>query len=359
MQLHLPEQLLSRLSERVATDMGLHFPRERWRELEAGVQSAADELGISDAASCAHRLLSAPLSREQVEILATGLTIGETYFFREDGSFKAIAGQILPELLRARRESGRRLRIWSAGCCTGEEPYSIAIMLERAIPDIADWQITLLATDVNPRFLRKAVDGTFGEWSFRDPPPWLKSTYFTSVAAHRYAISPRLRQRVSFAYLNLADEAYPSLATNTNAMDLIFCRNVLMYFPPAQAGCVVDRFHRSLAPQGWLVVGGADGTSQLLNEFAPTQFDGSVLYRKRPAPALPAAFAGSPLPDDSFLETAAAFGRIEVANATAGIADSPPAEAAIAQPNPHTQALALFGRGRYADARRMLESIAF
>ena len=273
----LSDQLLSQLSECVASQLGLHFPRTRWRDLERGIQSAAREFGTPDAESCARWLLSAPLTKNQIEILASELTVGETYFFREQRSFAILGERILPELLRVRQGAERRLRIWSAGCCTGEEPYSIAILLDRVLPDPRQWHVTILGTDVNPRFLQKAAQGVFGEWSFRAAPAWLKENYFTPVGAQRFEILPRIKAMVTFACLNLAQDAYPALASGTHAMDLIFCRNVLMYFTAEHAQRVIHQFHRSLVEGGWLIVSPVETSAQLFSLFAPIHFEQAVL----------------------------------------------------------------------------------
>jgi chemotaxis protein methyltransferase CheR len=118
------DQLNMSLSDLLAAQTGLHFPAERWRDLARGIAAAAPAFGMPDAESCARWLLSAPLTRHQIEVLANHLTVGETYFFREKMSFEALEQHILPQLIRM-RASERRLRIWSAGCCTGEEPYSV------------------------------------------------------------------------------------------------------------------------------------------------------------------------------------------------------------------------------------------
>lgn len=288
----LSDQLLSQLSEFVAGHMGLHFPRERWRDLERGLLSATRELGAPDAESCAQWLLSAPFTRKQIEVLASNLTVGETYFFREKRGFAILGDHILPELIRARQKAERRLRIWSAGCCTGEEPYSIAILLDRIVPDLRQWHVTILGTDINPRFLQKAAEGVFGEWSFRDAPLWLKENYFAPVGAHRFAILPRIKEMVTFVHLNLAEETYPSFSSNTNAMDLIFCRNVLMYFAAERAQRVIHNFHRSLVDGGWLIVSPTETSVSLFSPFAPIHFDGAILYKKesKHSPALTALF---------------------------------------------------------------------
>lgn len=190
----LSDQLLSQLSRSVAEQVGLHFPRERWSDLERGIRSVAHTLGYSDVESCAGWLLSASLDRKGIEILAGELTVGETYFFREKRSLEIFSEQILPEMARGRQGTAGHLRIWSAGCCTGEEPYTIAILLDRALPDLGQWQVTILGTDINPHFLCKAMTGVFSEWSFRDAPPWLKPNYFKPVGGNRFEIVPGSRK---------------------------------------------------------------------------------------------------------------------------------------------------------------------
>src|SRR5713226_6708028 len=187
--------LLSQLSEFVAAQMGLHFPRERWRDLERGIGSAAREFDFKDAQECLQWLISSPLTRSQIGILARHLTVGETYFFREKRSFEVLEEHVLPELFRARGDADLRLRVWSAGCCTGEEPYSIAMLLDRLIPNPEKWSVTILATDINPRFLRKAAEGVYREWSFRDTPAWVRGRYFKRRSDGRFEIKPHLRKR--------------------------------------------------------------------------------------------------------------------------------------------------------------------
>jgi chemotaxis protein methyltransferase CheR len=170
------------------------------------------------------------------------------------------------------------------------------MLLERLIPDIEEWNITILATDINPEFLRKAAQGLYGEWSFRGTPAWLRDRYFRTKNNRRFEIVPLLRKRVTFSYLNLADDAYPSLSNNTNAMDVIFCRNVLMYFTPAQAKKVADNLHRSLVDGGWLIVSPTETSNSLFSRFAAVGFPGAVLYRKA-AGAEPRVIAtGNPAP---------------------------------------------------------------
>lgn len=317
----LPGMLLAELSDFIAARMGLHFPQERWPDLERSLIAALPELGHADLESSVRWLLTATLTRTHIEILASYLTIGETYFFREKKSLEILETQIVPELLRARHAGERHLRIWSAGCCTGEEPYSIAILLDRLIPDQASWNITLLATDINPQFLRKAAEGTYSEWSFRRTPAWIKARYFKQRKDGRFELSAHIRNKVAFSYLNLADDIYPSLLNNTNAMDVIFCRNVLMYFTAQRAKAVVRNFHRALVKNGWLIVNPTETSANLFPFFAPVAFPGTVLYRKIEEGDLPGHASGT---QPRTIRPAAPVFPVEAAQPLAPLQTTPP-----------------------------------
>lgn len=276
---------LGRLSEVIDDQLGLHFPKERWGDLMRGIGAAARDLGFDDADTCAEWLASAALSRSQIEVLASHLTVGETTFFREARSLAALELVVLPELIRARRAGERRLRLWSAGCATGEEAYTLAIILSRLLPDRAEWDITILATDVNARALRKGRHAVYRPWSFRDTPPDIRGAYFTAAAADEYALLPHYRSLVTFEYLNLAEDVYPSLLSNTNAMDVILCRNVLMYFSESVRVQVIRRLHCCLADGGWLVTSACEAAMALFPSFAAVLIGGATLFRKERAPA--------------------------------------------------------------------------
>ncbi len=275
----LHSMLLSDFSEFVSARIGLHFPKERWGDLERGISSAAGEFGFSDVEACIRWLVSSSLSRKQIEILASYLTVGETYFFRERKDFEALEKHILPGLIQSRRKTEKYLRIWSAGCSTGEEPYSIAILLSNIIPDIKEWNVTIIATDINPNFLRKASLGIYSEWSFRDNPPWVRDLYFNKENNH-FEIRPDIRKMVTFFYHNLADDAYPSLLNNTNAMDIIFCRNVLMYFSPKLIKHVVGNFYHCLLEGGWLIVSPVETSHKVYSQYLTVNFADAILYKK-------------------------------------------------------------------------------
>jgi chemotaxis protein methyltransferase CheR len=299
--------LLEQFAEFLANHIGLHFPPERWPDLQRGIRAAAKEFDYEREEACVRWLMSAPLTTAQIEVLAGNLTVGETYFFRERRAFEALELQVLPALIHARRDGERRLRCWSAGCCTGEEAYSLAIVLRRLLPDLRHWNVTILATDLNPRFLHKAERGVFGEWSFRDAPPWLRDCYFTSAGAKQYEILPEIRRMVAFEHLNLAQDIYPALLNDTNAMDVILCRNVLMYFAPQQAKKVVEKLRRCLVGGGWLIVSATETSADIAAGLVPVHMDGTTFYRQgerevEPAPEAVAPPEAKPAP---LAETAA------------------------------------------------------
>jgi chemotaxis protein methyltransferase CheR len=259
--------------------MGLHIKDERLNELAHKAVTISRDFGYDDPEECLLWLMSAPLSREQSDILVRSLTIGETYFLRDPQSFGVLEKHVLPELIKTRRAGEKSLRIWSAGCSTGEEPYSIAILLSRMLPDPEEWNIMLLATDINPVALEKGRQGIYGNWSFRNAPPWLMD-YFRRRKDGRLEIAPQIRKMVRFSYLNLAEDTYPSLLNNTNAIDIIFCRNVMLYFSQELIEKVIGKFHHALQDDGWLFVSPTEVSCRSLDGFACKRFPGAFAYRK-------------------------------------------------------------------------------
>jgi len=284
----LPDSLLAELSDVLSARAGWHFPPERWPELERRIHAVAQDLNFADTPSCIHWLATSPLTPQQVEVLADHFTVGETYFFRENQALDVFTERILPSLVQARQHSTRSLRIWSAACCTGEEPYSLAILLSSRIPNIQDWQVTIVGTDINPRFLRKANAGVYSEWSFRTTPLHLKERYFQRTKNGNFAILPEIRRMVRFSQLNLVEDMYPSFLNNTNDIDVIFCRNVFIYFSLDHICTAVTNFHRALVDDGWLIVSPSETAYLPPSLFEPFSFPGTIVHQKRSAlPNLP------------------------------------------------------------------------
>ena len=196
---------------------GLELPETRLPDLQRAVNRALVATGLADA-DALYRHLRDRAGRPSLEVFVGDLTIGETHFFRNRPQFRALEHHILPELIERRRAS-RRLRVWSAACSTGEEPYSLAILLERLLPDRARWDVRILATDINRTALERARRGQYGTWSFRDVPDDVASACFVRRGA-TLEVAGRIREAVSFAHLNLATDTWPSAATATLDLDL-------------------------------------------------------------------------------------------------------------------------------------------
>jgi len=351
------ENYLAETNEWLSARIGLSFPKERWPELHKRIQLAAKELGLGSGEDLLQWLRSVAPDRRQIEVLASHLTVGETYFFREQALFEVLESHVLPPLIQARREADRRLRIWSAGCASGEEPYSIAILLHRLLADFKEWNVTILATDINPSFLAKAAAGVFGTWSFRGTPAWILDRYFRKARDGRLETLPEVRKMVQLAYLNLAEDTYPSLATNTNAMDVILCRNVLMYFAPGPAQQILAKLQRSLVDGGWLILGLSELSLLDSSPLARVTFSDVILYRKDEGRAWQEAggsdFRAQHIDSLStdYALAAAAFGSEPVPAPTLGAAFPVTADdQASSSPSALEHSLELYQEGRYAEA---------
>lgn len=204
------------------------------------------------------------------------LTTNETYFFREDFQLKTFVEDILPELRRRKEAEGKKsLRIWSAGCSSGEEPYTIAmLLLDR--PWLRDWQVEVIGTDISHRVLHMAREGVYGDASFRSTEASQKSRFFTEQGG-KYRISDTVKSLVSISHLNLFDASRIALL---GKMDVIFCRNVIIYFDHAGKKKVVDNFFQRLVPEGFLLLGHSESLMNLSTSFKLRHFQHDMVYQK-------------------------------------------------------------------------------
>lgn len=224
-------------------------------QMRAMIHELLATLGGEDVPAYLDALRHNPTTSEVWQRLIDELTVGETYFLRDRSHFHLLRHHILPELIQHKRETGRHtLGVWSAGCATGEEPYSVAVTLYEMLRDLDDWQITIVGTDVSAASLAVARRGVYRRWAFRHTSPDFKQTYF-SPNGEGLEIKPVIRRMVSFRQSNLLEDI--PLPTP----DLILCRNVLLYFSASQTRRAEDRFYSILAPGGWLLLGHAEAIS--------------------------------------------------------------------------------------------------
>jgi len=275
MTIFLESKDLDRFRDLVAQRFGLHFENGRKDQLGAVLVEATRRTG-SAAALYLHRLEARRLPPEELAALARELTVAETHFFRHADQFRALGELVLPELLRA-QPSRRRLSVLSAGCASGEEAYSIALRLREGV-DLATWDLRVVGIDINPAGLAKAVQGRFTDWSLRGLSEELRQRYFRPVGKD-YLLEDAIRTQVSFAERNLIEE--DARFWQAEAFDVIFCRNVLMYFTPEAARAVIARFARSLVPGGFLFVGPAETLRGMSQEFHLRHSHDTFYYQRR------------------------------------------------------------------------------
>ncbi len=278
----LTDSEYERFRDFLAERCGLYYPLARRQDLAHGLSKALKVSGFKGLDEYFDVLASQSGHGAEMDRLVSTLTVGESYFFRISKHFDALKKHIFPRLITERSRTSRRIRIWSAGCAAGDEAYSLAIALRQCLPSIDTWNITILATDIDQDSLRRARQATYSDWSFRELDPLLKSLYFR-FDGKRWALSDEIRQMVDFDYLNLVEDSYPSLTTNTNAMDVIFCRNVTIYFSQETTNRVIKKLYDSLVDKGWLFVGASEPNLVTYRDFNAVNYDGSVVYQKDPA----------------------------------------------------------------------------
>lgn len=213
---------------------------------------------------------------EELKVLIDNLTTNETYFFRENPQLRAFSEEILPEL----RETlaGRKvLRIWSAGCSTGEEPYTIAMLLLESGDWWRNWQVEILGSDINQRVLHTARKGVYKKTSHRVTSPEMLAKYFIAEDKGDYRIIDKVKELVSFSSLNLLDPVKANLISN---MDVIFCRNVIIYFDKEAKKKVIEGFSNKLREGGYLLLGHSESLINLSNAFVLRTLKNDMVYQK-------------------------------------------------------------------------------
>jgi chemotaxis protein methyltransferase CheR len=213
-------------------------------------------------------------SEKEWRRLEAALAVNETYFWREFDQIQAAVDILIPQLQRSR--PGVPVRIWHAGCATGEEPYSLAIALHMA-DRFSDGPIEISATDLNTEALARARAGIYRQRSFRTLPPSIRDSYFTELSKNELLLSDDIRAKVHFSHLNLMDQKMMALRQN---YDIIFCRNVFIYLAPTAIKSVVTYFYHSLNSDGYLFVAAAESLLRFTTQFEFVEIGGVFAYRK-------------------------------------------------------------------------------
>lgn len=282
---------LLQIIDLVADTLGIHIQPQHHSTFQKTLLDQAKLLGLSSLSDYYQLLaLRKQLLLREIEWqnLIPLLTVTESYFFRDQGQFSLLKSQILPELIERKRLSYSKnsiqsqkptLRIWSAGCSTGEEAYSLAILIKELIPDYQAWEILILGTDINQPAIELARQGIYSDWSFRMIDPDIKKRYFRSHLKG-WKIDYQIQKMVTFQAGNLMQDHYPDSISGICNLDLILCRNVFIYFNFNTIAQVLEKFYRSLAPGGFLLTGHTELHGQKIEPLQVRSFPQSIVFQR-------------------------------------------------------------------------------
>ncbi len=213
---------------------------------------------------------------EELQALTNTMTVNETYFFREEYQFKCLVNSLLPEIVK-KKPVDSTLRIWSIPSSSGEEPYSIALYLTEYWPDIAHRDVELISSDIDTSILKKARAGKYSERSVQHLPAVLLQRHFRRTHDGEYQISDDLRQAVEFSRVNLSE---PADTRHYRGFDVIFCRNLLIYFDDLSRQKAAEAFYDALNPGGYICLGHAESMSRITSLFRVRKFPEAIVYQK-------------------------------------------------------------------------------
>ncbi|WP_243137235.1 CheR family methyltransferase [Heliorestis convoluta] len=270
--IYLKEQQFFRLREQVYQKSGIYIPNNKRYFLERRFIDCMKATMIQDSVAY-YNLLRYDKSGRHLQTFIEALTVNETYFFREFEQLRCFAEEVLP-IVGAKKKQG--LKIWSAGCSTGEEAYTLAIILLEMLDGEIRSKSTILATDINQQVLEIAEKGIYDERAIRKVPLPYRSKYFTSLS-QGYQVIPRLKRMIDFRQTNILDSTIMPFA---ETIDVIFCRNVLIYFDDNSRHKAVLNFFKALRSGGFIFLGHAESMSRITDIFQLQKFKDIIIYQK-------------------------------------------------------------------------------
>ncbi|WP_334162494.1 CheR family methyltransferase [Phenylobacterium sp.] len=268
------EEEFRRLCDFLYRRTGMVFTEAKRYYVQRRVTERMAATGATTFASYFARLRSDV--RGEVEQFINAFTVNETYFYREDHQLRCLTSDLLPERVRSKRR-GDPVRIWSVPCSTGEEPYSIAIWLLENWPEVDAWDIEIVGSDIDTRALQAAEAGEFGKRALMRLPPEIVARYFEAVGEDRWRIIEDLRGSVRFTAANLVD---PEETRPHGRFDVIFCRNVLIYFDETSRRIAAENLFENLLPGGFICLGHTESMSRISPLFEVSRYADAIVYRR-------------------------------------------------------------------------------
>ncbi len=267
----------------VTRRFGLQYDDSKLDYLADVLRQRMEATGAPRAEVYVERITTSSSNSDEVRALAEQLTVNETYFFRNADNFRALKEHVLPDRIRSRAQE-RRLRILSAGCASGEEPYSLAILVREALPDLERWDVKIVGVDVSPLMLARAAQARYSSWSLRATPEDTRRSYFR-VEGSDFVLDPAVKGMVAFEEKNLVED--DPILWQPGIYDFVLCRNVMMYFGAEVMRDIVNRVGRSLAPGGYFFLGHAETLRGMSQNFHLCHTHDTFYYQKREAPGAP------------------------------------------------------------------------
>ncbi|MCC6544088.1 MAG: protein-glutamate O-methyltransferase CheR [Nitrospirae bacterium] len=276
----MSENAFHLLSEMIYARSGMHFPDNKKYILENRLSRRIEDAGFDNYEKYIEFLKYDAGKEREFANLFNIITTNETFFFRDNNQLQAFETNILPEVVKNLKSRGsKKLRIWSAACSTGEEPYTLAMIVSDALSasEYSDWDIEIHGSDISEAVLSSARRGEYNDYSVRNVMPQQLSKYFTKNGSGKYIIKQEIKQMVRFSNINLSDE---SALRMYRGMDIIFCRNVLIYFNEASKKKVISGLYNSLISSGYMFIGHSESLFNITRAFKIVSVNGILIYQK-------------------------------------------------------------------------------
>jgi chemotaxis protein methyltransferase CheR len=272
----LTPELYQRFVDLIYKKTGIWFETTKRYFVDKRLDERIAALGLADYRQY-YQLLKFSGEQTEMQQLINRLTTNETYFFRDFSQLQGFAEDVLRQLVKEKIKAGdKRIRLWSAGCSTGEEPYTLAIILLEMLPEPAQWTIEIMASDINTRVLDVARKGFYNNRSVKDVPMEYLERYFTQ-RFETHILNTKIRDMVTFKIINLMEEQEMKAQAN---YDLIFCRNVLIYFDTESRLSVLNHFYQSLRSDGYIYLGHAESVIRITDSFKMKRIGSTIAYYK-------------------------------------------------------------------------------
>ena len=284
----LADPWLLKIRDLIYRISGIYHPDSKFYLLGTRSQRRMQALNVGSFAEYLEHLTTRANREAELRSLLNEITIGETYFFRSQAQLEAVSKIVLPKLAAMpAKQAYKKLRVWSAGCSTGEEPYTLSILLlELAAQSLHGWTFEIIATDLNENSINKCREGLYAEYAMRNVTPARRQRYFRQEGS-LLRLNDEVRTAVRFERLNLQDQ---SRMLFMKGFDLIFCCNVLIYFDGAAKKRTVEHFFNGLIPGGYFFLGECETLFNVYDQFRLVHFPGATGYHK-PAPGAPGGAA--------------------------------------------------------------------